>query len=129
MLSLQELVRAVLDDLEAWRTLKDRPEADLTAEDNWGRYDCHPGPLDWFDNHATGRMAFLFAFLHDKPPQECINKQPQMLPQQAPPDLSKQIYVVFDFLFMSSKHGMQRNFDQIGSFISFSYLNMTSIPF
>ena len=34
MLSLQELVRAVLDDLEARRTLKERPEADLTAEDN-----------------------------------------------------------------------------------------------
>ena len=43
--------------------------------------------------------------------------------------ISVQTNIVFDFLFMCSKHGMQRNFDQIGSFISFSCLNMTSIPF
>ena len=43
--------------------------------------------------------------------------------------ISVQTNIVFDFLFMCSKHGMQRNFDQIGSFISFSYLNMTSIHF
>ena len=30
MLSLQELVRAVLDDLEAWMTLKERAEAEST---------------------------------------------------------------------------------------------------
>ena len=72
----------------------------------------------WLVYQATGRMAFLFAIFHDKPPQECINKQPQMLCQKAPPYLSKQIQF-FDFLFMSSKYGMLRNFYKIGSFIFF----------
>ena len=62
MLSLQELVRAVLDDLEARRTFKERTEADQTAEVNWTGQNWLPSwPLDWFTRQPVGWHSCFFS--------------------------------------------------------------------
>ena len=100
ILVLQEHIRAVLDNLEAWRTSKERKEAEFTGSIHritGNRRDSLPSlimaPFFFFVGHVgpacAGRMRFLCAFPHTCP-QEHNNKRPKMVCQQAPESLSEQ---------------------------------------